>query len=73
MPPQVICGCMASSQANCQCVGSTWRQPCNAVTASRMSLTMTRPTAPPTAPSGESVVTESRNASPATTSSVTST
>src|SRR5262249_3375325 len=73
MPPQETCGCIASSQANCQCEGRTRRQPPSAVTASRMSLTMTRPTAPPTAPSGESVDTESKKASPATTSSVMST
>src|ERR1017187_3136752 len=45
----------------------------SAVTASRMLLTIIRPTAPPTAPSGESVDTENRNARAATTSSVIST
>ena len=43
------------SQANCQWVGRISRKRPSAVTASRMLQTMASPTAPPTAPSGESV------------------
>src|ERR1700730_6489082 len=73
MATQETWGCSTSSHANCQCVGRISRHFPSAVTESRIELTITRPTAPPTAPSGESVDTESRKARPATTSSVTRT
>src|ERR1039457_286592 len=65
MPAQVICDCIALSHTNCQWVGRISRQEPSAVTLSRMLLIITSPTAPPTAPSGEAVDTESRKARPA--------
>ena len=73
MPPQLSCGCTASSQANWKCEGSTWRHGPSAVTWSPIAERIISPAAPPTAPSGESVLTDSRKAMPATASSLTRT
>src|ERR1039458_5950413 len=73
MPAHVICDCSALSHTNCQWVGRISRQEPSAGTLSRMLLIITSPTAPPTAPSGESVDTDGRKARTATTSSVTRT
>src|SRR5262249_42269409 len=68
-----VCRGVESSpnHARLKCVGSRLRRPPRAVIWSRMLDRMNSSTAPPTAPSGASVQTDSRNASPATTSRLT--